>query len=287
MTATMQPELMLRRVRSGDASLHVEVSGRGAPLLLVHGWALDHRIFEPQVSALSECFRVITFDRRGFGRSQGEPDMRLELEDIDRLIDEVAGGPVHLLGMSQGGRVALRYAVTRPGRLRSLILQGAAVDGQDPGGPEHERIPVEEYVRLARDGKLEEVRRRWSAHPMMQTGVDRPDARRLLRCMLEDYRGEDLLRFRPESYDFPLDVLGAAAELRVPVLLITGAGETVARRRQARQLAETIPDAREVVLPGGGHLGNLTEPEAYNRALREFCEQVDAEGGASERGAHD
>lgn len=287
MPAARDPQPQVCRVRSGDAKLHVEVSGRGAPLVLIHGWALDHRVFAPQVEALRRHFRVITFDRRGFGLSAGEPDMRRELDDLDRLIDEVAGGPVHLLGMSQGGRIALRYAVTRPERLRGLILQGAAVDGEAPSGPDEERIPIAEYVALAKDGRLDEVRRRWAAHPMMQLGDDQAAAGALLARMLADYRGDDLIHFRPEAYRFPMDVLDAASRLALPTLVITGAGETVARRRQARRLVETIAGAREVVLPASGHLSNLTEPVAYNRAVREFCGRVDAMREASEGGAHD
>lgn len=263
-------------VRSGDARLYAEVCGRGTPLVMVHGWALDHRVFRPQVEALSQHFRVIVFDRRGFGQSQGEPDMRLELDDIDAILDALAAEPVHLLGMSQGGRVALRYAATRPRRLRSLILQGAAVDGQAVSGPEEERIPITEYVALAQQGDMDEVRRRWMRHPMMAVGEGGSAIAELLGSMLADYRGEDLIHYRPEAYTFPVDVLAVVAEACLPTLLLTGAKETAARRELARRLATSIPRAREVVLADSGHLSNLTEPAAYNRAVIEFCHRADA-----------
>ena len=70
---------------------------------------------------------MITYDRRGFGRSEAQPDLRLELDDIDHILDALGFESTHLLGMSQGGRIAIRYAVTRSERLRSMILQGAVI----------------------------------------------------------------------------------------------------------------------------------------------------------------
>jgi len=280
-------------VVSDGARLYVEAVGTGAPLLLVHGWAMDHRVFRPQVEALARDFRVIAFDRRGFGLSEGEPDLSRETGDIDAIARQLIGGPFHLLGMSQGGRIALRYAARHPGRLRSLILQGAAVDGEDPGGPDEERIPVAEYAALAGEGRMDEVRRRWLRHPMMRVGEGHPKAETLLRQMLADYRGEDLVRFRPEAYAWSDDVLGAVAGAGLRLLVLTGGRETEARRRLARIVVDQVPGAREVVLAASGHLGNLSEPEAYNRTVRDFCRDVDRDEcgnggrGASVRGAAD
>lgn len=274
-------------VVSDGVRLHVEAAGVGTPLLLVHGWAMDHRVFRPQIEALSRDFRVIAFDRRGFGLSGGEPDLRRETEDIDAVARQVIGSPFHLLGMSQGGRIALRYAAERPGRLRSLILQGAAVDGVEVTGPDEERIPVAEYAALAAEGRMDEVRRRWLRHPMMRVGEGHPRAEALLRQMLADYEGADLVDYRPEAYGWSGDVLGAVAESGLPVLVLTGARETEARRGLARRIVDRVPGAREVVLAASGHLGNLGEPEAFNRAVSEFCREVDRGRGESVGGAAD
>lgn len=274
-------------VVSDGARLHVEELGAGVPLLLVHGWAMDHRVFRPQIEDLSRDFRVIALDRRGFGLSAGEPDLSREVADIDAVARQLIGGPFHLLGMSQGGRIALRYAARHPGRLRSLILQGAAVDGEDPGGPDAERIPVAEYAALAAEGRMDEVRRRWLRHPMMRVGKGHPEAETLLRQMLTDYRGEDLVRFRAEAYAWSDDVLGTVAGAGLRLLVLTGARETEARRRLARLLVEEVPGAREVVLADSGHFGNLSEPGAYNRAVRDFCLDVDRGRGDSVCGTAD
>ncbi|MFW6093231.1 MAG: alpha/beta fold hydrolase [Pseudomonadota bacterium] len=265
---------MTRRLWSRDARLWVRTSGAGAPLVLVHGWAMDHRIFRYQERAFARDFRVVTFDRRGFGRSGGEPDLARELDDLDLLADTLIGAAdaFHLLGLSQGGRIALRYAAARPERVRSLVLQGAPVDGEQPPGPADEQVPMAAFAALARAGRLDELRQRWLRHPMMRLGDGHAEAEALLREMLEDYTGADLIRggWPPPA----TDVLGAVAAAGLPVLILTGARETRSRRRSARLLRERLPRSRERVLPHGGHLCNLTEPDAYNAAVIEFCRAV-------------
>lgn len=274
-------------VESGDARLFAEVSGGGPPIVLLHGWPLDRRTFALQAPALSRYFTVISFDRRGFGKSQGSPDMRLELDDIDRILDSFADSPAHLLGMSQGARIALRYAITRPERLRSLILQGAVVDGLPVPECAEERTPIAEYAELARQNRLDEFRRLWLRHPMMTIGAEHGEALSLINSMLEDYRGADLRDYAPEMYAFPVDVVGALPRIMLPTLILTGANETEARKAHARTLVRLMPDAREIILPKSGHLSNLTEAAIYNQAVIDFCLRVDTRRNQSGRRALD
>lgn len=256
--------------------LYLEQAGEGTPLLLMHGWTLDHRMFAPQVSQLSGRFHVISYDRRGFGRSDMAPGLGPELDDLDRIADALSLDTLHLLGMSQGARLALRYAVTRPQRLRSLILQGAVVDGLVADGPAHENVPFLEYAELVRTGQMEVMRQRWSQHPLLALRPGLDNARRLLNDILNDYIGADLLDFSPEMFATSLDVPGMLARFPAPALILTGAMETVRLRAHAKKLLELIPDSREIVFAHSGHLSNMSEPELYNEQVMRFCMDVDA-----------
>ena len=267
------------RVDVEGGQLAVERSGEGPTLLMVHGWALDHRMFDPQRNDLEGDLETIVYDRRGFGSSSAPPDLRRETGDIVQLLDTLDIAQAHLLGMSQGGRIALRFAAEYPERLASLSLQGPVIDGFSVEEPEHERIPVADYADLVRAGNLPEFRRQWRDHPMM--ALDHAPERNvaLARTMLEDYEGRDLAAFRPEQYAYDGDVLRELARFQQPVLLLTGARETQARKAQADKLRHTFPDVREVILERSGHLSNLTEPRAYNDALRSFCLGVETRRG--------
>lgn len=271
----------------GDGRLYVEVAGHGQPIMLIHGWPLDHRMFAPQLDDLCQYFTVITFDRRGFGKSKTRPDLRLELDDIDGILDEIDTSAVHLLGMSQGGRIALRYAVARPDRVRSLLLQGAVVDGLHIPGHDDDHVPVPEYAKLAKDGRLQEVVERWMRHPMMRLGNDHETEYRLLRIILDDYTGSDLKDYVADNYTHPIDVLSALADFPRPTLLLTGARETHTRRMHAEALMERIPDCREVIFENSGHLSNLTEPALFNQAVINFCRRIERDNSPSAGGTLD
>lgn len=256
--------------------LYFQRFGTGRPLLMIHGWALDHRVFRPQWRGLADAFEVIVFDRRGFGRSTAPPDLRRETGDLERLLDALALDHVHLLGMSQGGRIALRFAAVAGNRLSSLLLQGPVIDGFVVPEPEAERIPIDDYAALARRGDLETFRALWAAHPMMSLANATRANRRLVRDLLVDYEGRDLVAFDPVQYAAPPGLLEGLSAFPRPALILTGERETASRKAHAEQLLETLPDAREVVLPGSGHLSNLEAPEAYNTEVRRFCLAADA-----------
>jgi pimeloyl-ACP methyl ester carboxylesterase len=250
-------------------------------LLAVHGWPLDHRVFEPQSRALSSSLTIIAHDRRGFGKSDAPPDLRLETADIDRILDALDLESVHLLGMSQGGRIALRYAVSRPHRLRSLILQGAAVDGLHIDEPDSERIPIAEYANLAKSGGIVEVRRRWREHPMMRLAAGCEAESRLLAKILADYSGADLNASDATNHSQADDVFNRLDTVNVPILLITGARETAARKQHAEAIRSRVANCVSLQLENSGHLSNLTEPDRYNHAVLTFCEKVEATRVAS------
>ena len=263
-------------VEVSGGELYIEQAGTGSPLLLLHGWTLNHRMFEPQITKLSEHFNVITYDRRGFGQSRAVPNLALEMDDMDRILTALSLGPIHLFGASQGARIAVRYAVTRMHRIRSLLLQGAIVDGLAVTETEAERIPLEEYAQLACAGQMNKMRKRWLAHPLLAVAPEHASARRLLNNMVSEYSGADLLDFSAKSFQFTEIVINKLAELHCPLLLLTGANELPSRREYARKLLEIIPDGREEVFEQSGHLCNMTEACLFNERVINFCSKVDA-----------
>jgi 3-oxoadipate enol-lactonase len=85
-------------------------AGSGPAVLLIHGWTLDLDMWEPQVEALADSFRVIRLDRRGFGLSSGRPALTDDVADVQALCRHLALKHVSVVGMSQGARVAARLA---------------------------------------------------------------------------------------------------------------------------------------------------------------------------------
>lgn len=265
------PELSPFALDVDEIVVRGEQCGTGPPLILVHGWTLDRRIFRFQIDDFSKHFRVIFYDRRGCGESAAKPDLAGDITDLVAIIDRVAGEPAHLLGMSQGGRIALRCAALHQEKLRSMVLQGPALDQFAASARESEAVPVDAFSALVAQGRLAELRERWLKHVMMTAGVTSSDSRKLLKETVAAYDGADLLQQQAVDADFTLTMDRVLPRVEVPTLLLTGGLETAERRAHSSRIRELLPNCKEVILSKSGHMSNLGEIDRYNASVIEFC----------------
>ena len=254
--------------RSGEARLRYRDEGAGPPLVLIHGWTLDLEVWNPQAAALSASFRIVRYDRRGFGLSEGAPGIAADLEDLARLFDHLELGASTLVGLSQGARVALAYALRQPDRVAGLVLDGPPDEVGDPAAAGDEDFSIAEYRVLVRDRGVDAFRDSWRAHPLMRLYGSNPAAAELIGRMLARYPARDL----QGASAAPPPPVGPSALGRFakPVLVVNGEFDTPIRRRAGEALARALPLAERVVLPGAGHLPNLDNSNAYNEAIQAF-----------------
>lgn len=255
-------------VRLGDVSIRLRDEGAGAAVVFIHGWTLDLDAWEPQAATLARAFRVVRYDRRGFGLSGGEPDRAADVEDLARLLDRLQLAPPVLVGLSQGARVALAFALAHPGRLAGLVLDGPPEEVDDAAEAGDEDFSIAEYRELVAARGAAAFRDAWRAHPLMRLYGADPGAAALVARMLARYPARDLAGPaapppRPAGRE-------AFARLALPVLVINGEFDTPQRRRAGESLVRAIPGAEHVVVAGAGHLPNLDNPNAYNEALESF-----------------
>src|SRR5437867_3940906 len=125
--------------------LHFEESGRGLPVVLLHGFPLDSRVWAKQRAALNDRYRVITPDLRGFGRSKSDDPFTIEslADDVHALLKEIGALPGVLGGLSMGGYAALAYAKKYPADLRGLILVDTKAEADTPEGKQAREEMIE------------------------------------------------------------------------------------------------------------------------------------------------
>jgi 3-oxoadipate enol-lactonase len=238
--------------------------GRGPAVLLVHGWTLDLEMWDPQVGALRDTFRLIRLDRRGHGLSGGVPAAQQDGEDLGALCNQLGLNRVALVGMSQGTRSALAFACAAPRRVSALILDGPPALERD-SDPE---VPLQRYAALVRRHGIDAFRSEWTRHALMQLRTEDPGVRALLAAMIARYPGNDL---RHPAAATEVRCCGLRVEsLAVPALILSGEYDLPGRRQAAKQLAARLPDAELAVIPGAGHLPNLDTPDTYSKLCRGF-----------------
>jgi 3-oxoadipate enol-lactonase len=262
-----------RYFKHDGASLRYRDEGLGPAVLLLHGWTLDLEMWESQAQCLHDRFRVVRYDRRGFGLSSGRPSLLADVEDMEALCRHLAIGRVAVLGMSQGARAALGFALATQQRIACLILDGPP-DCLDAAGAAEEELPLEQYRALIRTQGVSAFRRQWREHPLVKLRTGDQHQRELVDAMIARYPANDLL----ESPTITAPALDAARLARLerlgtPLLVITGEHDALQRTEIANGLASKLPSAQRAVISAAGHLANLDNPSQYNAVVGAFLER--------------
>jgi pimeloyl-ACP methyl ester carboxylesterase len=249
--------------------LHVEAAGDGPVVLLMHGLGGSARNWGPQVRALRAGHRVVRFDARGHGRSEAPaaPEAYAPeafVADVGRVLDQVGATRATVGGLSMGAGIALRFALAHPERVTALVL--AAFPGSRDGAGFAS-------VALAFADAIETRGLEAAGAEFVWGDRSRLDsAGRLVRQGFLEHPPHALawtLRKLVASQPSVDELAPALARLRVPALVVVGA-EDRGSVEPSRRLAEALPDARLVVIPGAGHVVNLQAPNDFNAALLEF-----------------
>lgn len=265
------------RGRSGYADvngtrLYHEVAGSGLPLVLIHGFTLDIRMWDDQFGTFARYYRVICYDVRGFGKSAlpvpGESYSHTD--DLRALLEHLGVAEACVLGLSMGGGIAIDFALACPEMTRALIPVDSGLEGYPL--PPDVAASLESIAVAARESGVEAARRLWLDHPVFEPAFERPDVASRLVRMVSDYSGWHWLN------DDPVRVLDPPAaqqlgRIGVPTLVIVGERDLPGCHAIADTVGQKVPNARKVVLPGVGHMASMEDPDAFNEVVLSFLSE--------------
>jgi len=268
-------------IRSGhaalnDVSLYYEVQGEGPPLVLIHGWTLNSRMWDDQIPAFAARYRVVRYDRRGFGRSTGEPATDRDALDLNDLVAHLGFSTVSLVAMSQGGWAALYFALDQPQKTSALVLNATVLPGFNLPFTGADRVPSDRYVELEKAKGMPAMHEAWLNHPFFGVARTMPHVAGRLRAIVDDYSGLDLPKIKSPAYGDGRDAVLRANRLAVPTLILIGESDVPYMKLVAQAQAYIIPNARMVMMPGCDHIANMEDPERFNREVLEFLDGVTA-----------
>jgi pimeloyl-ACP methyl ester carboxylesterase/ketosteroid isomerase-like protein len=238
-------------------SIHYQTHGAGPPLLLSHGYGATCRMWDGQIAAFADRYRVIVWDMRGHGQS-GDPSdpalysQALTVGDMAAVLEACGVGQAMVGGLSLGGVMSLAFHLAYPERVRALMLFDTGPGFRNP-----------------------EPRRQWNeraearARDLEAKGL--ADSRGGAETRLGRHRSAQGLAGAARGMLAQQDssLIDTLTRVAVPTLVLVGSEDThflVA----ADYMAGKIPGARKAVIPGAGHAANIDQPEAFNRAVEEF-----------------
>src|SRR5829696_2066883 len=245
--------------------------GSGDPLVLLHAFPLNGRMFSTQMEAFSGVRRVVGPDYPGFGRSPrtpAQPDVHYYAQGVRSLMDRLHLERVILGGVSMGGYVAFECVRLFPERISALVLANTR---PEPDPEEMRETRNEMALSVAREG----------VEVLVELQMERLLAPETLQNddeLVQDVRAMIL----ENSPDGAVAALGAMRErpdstpllgnIGVPTLAVSGEQDGISSPEVMQAMAGKIPGARHVTIPGTGHLSNLEAPEKFNAALADFLQ---------------
>lgn len=249
-------------------ALYVREEGTGDPVLLLHGLGGDHTVWDYQIPTLARSYRVLAPDLRGHGRSPLPDGARYTFEEIEgdvrKLLDERKTGPVHLVGISGGGLLALRLLVDDPGRVRSLAVFGSMGHMDN-----HTRAVAQNWADTLRDEGPAAYSRRLArdlfAPDWLEANLD--FAERIAKLQeARDLRG--VVQWALAMSDF--DLRPRLPRVHTPTLILHGLDDGVVDPSHARLLRQAIPGSEVRLFPNTGHLIPIERPDETGQILLDW-----------------
>ncbi len=250
--------------------LYYEMAGSGHPLVLVHGFTLDTRMWDDQFEVFAEHYQVLRYDVRGFGKSAlASTEPYDHSDDLKALMDHLGIDHAHIIGLSMGGGIAINFALAYPDATDTLVPVDAGCDGYRFQG-EH---PVLLIQRKAQQDGIDAAKELWLNHPLFIPACENPTVAARLKEMVADYSGWHLVNNNPGRIPKPY-AMERLSTINVPTLIIIGERDTPNIHGIADILEERIAGTKKVVMPGVGHMSNMEDPERFNEIVLGFLAEV-------------
>lgn len=250
--------------------MHFENRGSGLPLVLVHGFPVDSRMWEAQVAELSSNFRTIAPDLRGFGRSTATDAFTIEslADDLHALLSDIDALPCVLGGFSMGGYISLAYFAKYSADLRGLILVDTKAEADTPQQKEA-RTKTAELARTsgARAVADEMVPKQLSE----ETPRKRPAVAAALHRLMEQCPPETIEHALMAMRDRP-DRSATLASIKIPALILVGDNDSITPPAIAQSMQQRIAGAELEIIRGAGHMAPMEQPAQVSRAISRFLQ---------------
>ena len=265
----------MRKVAVRGCELAVALEGQGMPILFVHGFPLDHSMWDNQIEAISRDFQVIAPDLPGFGGSSPLKVESQRMEDFADSLGELLSvlgirEPVVFCGLSMGGYIAWQFWRRQSDKLRALILCDTRAAADSPEVAQQRITNADRVLKEGPDFFADMmIPRLFSPRKLAENFYAVEKIREVMRRTAPQTIAACLRGMAQR-----VDARPWLGEITHPTLVIVGEEDALSTPAEMEGIAVAIPNARFVKIPQAGHLAPLEEPQAVNQAILEFLQQL-------------
>lgn len=243
------------------------------PVIFVHGFPFDHRMWEPQLDALSDAWRTVAYDVRGLGASgpgDGQYTMETFVDDLFAVMDGLQTGPGVGCGLSMGGYILLRAVEREPDRFRALVL----CDTRSEADSDEGKLKRAATIRRVKAEGVGPFAEEFPELVLAAASFERRPE--LVARVREMIRASGVLGICGAQLAMAgrTDTTHSLGRISAPTLLLFGEEDSLTPPSVGEAMARRIPGAELRVIPGAAHLSNLESPEAFTGELRAFLERL-------------
>jgi 3-oxoadipate enol-lactonase len=246
-------------------------AGRGLPVVLLHGFPLDHRVWRHQVHDLSTICRVITPDLRGFGQSPGGGSFTMTslAEDIYHLLSQIHALPCVLGGLSMGGYISLAYERQFATTLHGLILIDSRAASDTPEG----RAGRDAMIELAKISGSSAVADQMLPKMFASGSLENTHLAKELKSIMDACPAETIQHASAAMRDRP-DFRPTLNRIAAPTLIIVGKSDILTPPAMAQEIHESIKASTLSIIPNAGHMAIMEQPHQVSQTIRQFLTKL-------------
>lgn len=254
----------MEKINVNDIQLAYERRGKGTPLLLIHGFPLDHHLWDEIVPLLEDTFDLIIPDLRGFGESSmgdAPDDLDTYASDVAGLLDYLGIEQAAIAGHSMGGYIALAFVRLYPERVRGLGLVASQVLADTPERREGRYKSAADVAANGIESVVDAMTTKFT-----------PDER------LQAYARQSMERQQPAAYTRALRAMAERRDstpllstFKFPVVIVHGDADALVPIDRAREVKEALPQAHLVEIGGAGHMPMMEDKKKTAEALKHLA----------------
>jgi len=245
-----------------------DYGGNAAPLIFVHGFPLDNRMWNEQVAFFKNKFHVITYDVRGLGQSisnNNQFTMEMFANDLLHIIDHFQINKANVCGLSMGGYITLRALIKNPERFNSVILADTRAEKDDNQG----LLKRSNVVTQIQSGNKEEFLKSFLPKLLNKNNFKNDKLRNFLAEMMNEQNDEGICgnMIAMATRTNAIDELN---KINIPALIIVGEDDELTPLNYSKNMNHALNNSTLMIVPDSGHMSNLESTEIFNATVYKF-----------------